>query len=113
MLTLLITVIFGLAFAFFATQNASPVSLTFWKYTISGVPLYLVALIPLLFGLLVAWVFTFLKDLSQQLTISEQKDELSKEKKEEAELAREVHKLELENTKLKVKKGEDIDEDSL
>jgi len=51
--------------------------------------------------------------LSAKLTESEMKDETKKLKEENVELTKNVHKLELENTKLKAKLGEEFDEDSI
>lgn len=113
MLTLIFIVILGVGIALFAMQNTLPTSLTFWQYSINNIPVYIVALAPFIVGLLIAWFINLIKDLSQRLTISEQKDRIKKKEKEIAELTKEIHKLEIEDTKLKAEKGEDIDEDSI
>jgi uncharacterized integral membrane protein len=111
MFTLLVTVILGVAFAYFASQNNVPVNLNLGGYFLPSVPLYLVALFPLLLGLLVSFFIHMVKDLSQRLTINEGENNIKKLVQENAELTKEVHKLELENVKLKAKK-ENIDEES-
>jgi uncharacterized membrane protein (DUF106 family) len=113
MLTLIITVVLGLGFAFFATQNTGSIDLNFGNYVLPDVPVYLVVLIPLLIGLFASLIIHVTKALSSSLTINEQKDEIKKFKDETAELTKQVHKLELENTKLKAENGKDFDEDSI
>jgi len=112
MATLLAAVSFGVLFAIFAAQNASPITLNFGKFIIYDVPAYLVILIPLLVGLLLSMFFYLAKDLSQSLTIGHLKDQIKDLKKEIAETNKSSHKLEIENTKLKTEKGEPPDEDS-
>ncbi|OGM32431.1 hypothetical protein A2962_02915 [Candidatus Woesebacteria bacterium RIFCSPLOWO2_01_FULL_39_61] len=113
MLTLVVTVVLGLAFALFATQNTQGVDLNFGSYYLPNVPVYLVALFPLLMGLLASLIIHTAKDLMAGITIDEDKKEIKKMTQENAELVKEVHKLELENTKLKAKNGEEFDEDSI
>ena len=113
MLTVVITVILGLGFALFATQNTHSVDLNFGKYYLPSVPVYLVTLIPLIIGLVTSLVIHAAKDLSRGMTIDEQKKEIKKLNVENAELTKNVHQLELENTKLKAKNGEEDDENSI
>lgn len=112
MLVLLITVVLGIVFALFATQNTAPTSIYLGSYTLENVPVYLVALIPLLIGLSVSFFIHITRVLSDSLTISEHKDEVKNLKRELAEITKQAHKLELENTKLKAEVGE-FDEDSI
>jgi uncharacterized metal-binding protein len=82
------------------------------SYSFHNIPLYLVTLIPLLLGLVVSFFLHLMKDLSQSLTINEQKDRSRHLKKKNAEITKKLHKLELENAKLKAKDGKDFDEES-
>ncbi|OGM12873.1 hypothetical protein A3A76_00615 [Candidatus Woesebacteria bacterium RIFCSPLOWO2_01_FULL_39_23] len=113
MITLIVTVILGLGFAYFATQNTSSISIFFGRYSIPNAPLYLVTLVPLLIGILVAFLIYITRDLSARLTEGEMQDELKRLKTENSELTKEVHKLELENTKLKASNGDEFDENSI
>lgn len=113
MVTLLITVALGIFFAIFATQNVGLVSLNFAGFTLSSIPIYLVVLIPLLIGLLLAMFMHILKDLSQSLTINKQKDENKNLKKDLAETTKSAHKFELENAKIKTENGETDDENAI
>lgn len=112
MATLVVTVALGLAFAIFATQNTAPVEVNLILWQILSVPLFLVVLIPLLAGLLTSFLIHALSEISSSITLDENERELKGTKQENAELAKRVHKLELENTKLKAKAGEEFDEDS-
>ena len=113
MLTLVITVALGLAFAFFATQNTGFVPIYLGKYYIPNVPLYLIAAIPLLTGLIISFLIHITRKFISTLTISEKGDEIKNLRRENTDLTKQIHKLELENTKLKAKNGdEEFDEDS-
>jgi len=111
MLVLLLTAALGTAFAIFATQNTTNVDLNFGKYFIPGVPIYLVVLVPLLMGLILAYLLHVMKILSHDMTIEDQKKEIKTLKRDLAEANKRAHKLDLENMKFKKKKGV-FDEDS-
>jgi uncharacterized integral membrane protein len=113
MFALLVSVALGVLFAVFATQNTGPVSLNLGGHHIANIPLYLAVLVPLLIGLLMALFFHLIKDLSQSLTINEQKDQIKNLKKEVAEITKEAHKFQLESSKLKEKNGDAGDGDSI
>jgi len=113
MLTLILTVLLGLGFALFATQNTGVVTLNFGQFYLYNIPLYLVILATLIIGLCASFIIYITRDLSARLTEDEMKDELKKLKSENAELVKSLHKFELENTKLKAKTGEEFDDDSI
>jgi len=112
MLMLVITVVFGIIFAVFATQNPGSAPLYFGPYSFLNVPIYLIILIPLLIGLFISFLIHLLKSLTNSLTISEHQDEIKNLKKDLTEITKEAHQLELENTRLKAKTGE-FDENSI
>lgn len=112
MITLVVTVALGLAFALIAVQNTQTANLNLWSYYLPNVPVYLIALIPLLLGLLASLIIHTLKDLSSTLTITKQSSDIKKTREENAELLNKNHKLEIENTKLKSKLGEDESDDN-
>jgi len=113
MLTLLVTVVLGILFAIFATQNTGFVTLNFGGYVIQDIPIYLVVLIPLLVGTLLSFFLHLAKDLSQSMTINEEKGRIANLKTQLAEVTKTVHKLEIENTKLKKETGKGKDENSI
>jgi len=114
MLALVITVILGLGFALFATQNTAPVSIYVGGNTLSNVPIYLVILLSIVLTLLICGFIYLLRSLSSSLTISEKDEDIKKTRGELAEVTKQAHKLELENTKLKAELGrQDEDEDAI
>lgn len=113
MVTLITAVVLGVIFAIFSTQNTGPVTLNIGGHILQNIPVYLVILVPLLSGLLLAFLFHITKDLSQNLTINEQKDDIKKLKNDLAEVTKQAHKFELESTKLKEQNGDAEDEDSI
>jgi uncharacterized integral membrane protein len=114
MLVLILIVVFGVAFSFFATLNTSPISLNFGHYTLADLPIYIVVLGSLALGLLISGFIYLIRTLSSSLTISEKDTELKTLKKEFNEITKEAHKLEIENTKLKTKLDEeDFDDESI
>ncbi len=114
MLTLILIVIFGLGFGYFATQNTSVVFINFWEYSSPPVPVYLIILISIGIGILLTMIFNFLKWFSSSRKLSKKERDLQKTESEVNELTKEVHKLQLENTKLEAQLGKsDIDEDSI
>ncbi len=113
MFTLVIAVVLAVVFALFAAQNTGNIQISLGKYILPNVPTYAAILIPLVIGLLASYFIHMMYYLSLKLTIGEQRDELKKLKKESADLAKDRHKFELENTKLKNKNGKPVDEDSI
>jgi uncharacterized integral membrane protein len=113
MLTLLVTVVLGILFAIFATQNTGFVTISFGGYVMQGIPIYLVVLTPLLIGTVLSFLLHLAKDLSQSITISEEKSRILNLKKQLAEITKTAHKLEIENTKLKNESGKGKDENSI
>ena len=113
MLTLVVTIAIALILAVFATQNTGLTSLNFGKFVLSDIPIYLAVLVPLLVGVVVAFFLHIARDLSQRLTINEDKDRIRNLKQQLAEITKSAHKLELENIKLKSGKGLKKDENSI
>jgi uncharacterized integral membrane protein len=114
MIALILFFVFGLIFGYFATLNTTVVSLFFAPSMPIDAPLYLIVLACLCLGVLFAGIFAFVKSLSTKLAFSKKEGELTGLKKDIAELTKKNHQLELENTKLKVRTGEETtDDDSL
>lgn len=114
MILLILIVIFGLIFSYFATQNTEVVDIYFWKYHFQNIPLYMIILGSLGMGFLISAIAYIIRVLSSSMTISEKNDKLKDIQKELSEVTKRAHKLELENAKLKTKLDEeDYDEDSI
>lgn len=113
MATLLVTVLFGLIFAFFATQNTSVISLNFLNYHIPGIPVYMVVVGALFIGLFLSWIISLINDIGTGFALRGKESKIKDYKKENAELLKEIHQLELENTRLKAETNAPADDKSL
>ncbi len=105
MLVFIVTLLFSVTIAYFATQNTEDVTLHFLTYTLSGIPLYIVILASLIAGIAFAWLFHILKAISYSFKLKGKNKTIEENKLENLELTKKVHKLELENTKLTNKDG--------
>lgn len=113
MATLIVTVLLGLVIAFFATQNTGTISLHFSNYTFSAIPIYIVVVGALLVGLFLSWIISLVNDIGTGFTIMGKENKIKDYKKENAELLKETHQLELENTRLKAETNAPADDKSL
>lgn len=111
MLALLLYIIFGLIFGYFATQNTATVAVNFGSYTLSSVPMYILILLSFGIGVLFATVFYLIKLFTLQRLINKKDKELMACEREITDLTKTSHKLELDNTRLKTKSGEETDDD--
>lgn len=113
MATLIITVLFGLVIAYFATQNTGTIPLNFLNYKVPGIPVYIVVVGALLFGLCLSWIISLVNDISTGFTIRGKENKIKDYGKENAELLKINHQLELENTRLKAETNAPLDDKSL
>lgn len=113
MATLIVTVLFGLIIAYFATQNTGVISITFLNYTLTGIPTYIVVAGSLLVGLFLSWIISLVNDIATGFTIRGKESKIKDYKKETAELLKINHQLELENTRLKAETNAPLDDKSL
>lgn len=111
--TLIVTLVFGLLIAFFASQNTDSVSLHFLQYSLQEIPIYIVVVGSLLVGIFTSWIISLVNEIGAGVTIWG-KDKTIKEKdRQSIDLTKHVHQLELENEKLKTKLHVSGDEKSL
>ena len=113
MATLIITVLLGLFIAYFATQNTGAISLNFLNYSISGVPIYIVVVGALLVGLFLSWIISLIKGIGTGFTMRGKEGKIKDYKKENAELMRQIHQLELTNARLETAANLPSDDKSL
>jgi uncharacterized integral membrane protein len=99
MATLIITLLFGLVIAFFATQNTQDLSLNFLNYTTPGVPAYVVIVGAVLLGLGFSWILNLINSIFNGLEMRGKENKIKDYKQENAELLKRIHQLELENAK--------------
>jgi len=100
MLSVLFSVIFGLAIGYFATQNTSPVTIQLGELRIENVPLYFATIGSLILGLFIAGIFYFARTVSSTIA-TYGKDHLVKRTETATELERRIRQLESENTRLR------------
>ena len=100
MLSILFSVIFGLAIGYFATQNTSPVTIQLGELSVQNVPLYFVAIGSLILGFVIAWIFYLARTVSSTFTIYG-KDRLVKRMETDPDLERRIRQLESENARLR------------
>lgn len=108
---IILTVVLGLGIAFFATQNGSVINLHFGPYILPDVPVYLVVVGALLFGLLLAWIFYLLRSFSSSITRHNRENKLKEANQTIVDLTKSIHQLEIENARLREKSGEEESSD--
>lgn len=113
MATLIIIVVLGFFLSFFATQNTGQISLHFLNYSLSGISIYVVVIGALLVGLFFAWVISLVSGIGTGFTMRGKESKIKDYKKENAELMRQIHQLELTNTRLETAANLPSDDKSL
>ncbi len=111
--TLIVILIFGLFTAFFATQNTGAISLHFLDYTVSSIPAYIALGLALLIGILLSWILSLANRISSLVIMRGKESKIKDFKKENAELTRHIHQLELENARLRGETKDNSDDKSL
>jgi uncharacterized integral membrane protein len=101
MLSILFAAIFGLAIGYFAIQNAAPVTIQLGELVFQEVPLYLVAVGSLVFGILIASILYLARTVSANMTIHGRHHQPVTDNKTVVALERRIHDLEIENARLK------------
>lgn len=101
MATLIVTFLFGLVIAYFAIQNTTPISLNFLNYTMPRIPSYIVIVGALLVGLFFSLIIGFVNDITTGFTMRGKDNKIKDYKKENTEYLKQIHQLEIENTRLK------------
>src|SRR3989344_9568377 len=101
MLTLIFTILFGIGFAFFATQNINSTTISLGPYGFTNVPLYLVVLLSLFVGILLSAVISSLNSFASYLSLRGKDTKIHQTEKEVDHLKQNLKLLELENAKLK------------
>lgn len=100
MLTLIITVAFGILIAIFAVQNRNLIDIRFGTYVITGMPVYLVILASVLLTLIFSGILFVINNISTFFTLH-RNDNSKKVDNENVRLNQKINDLEKENAKLK------------
>src|ERR1700690_53598 len=107
MIALVLFVIVGLLFALFATHNTSLVTVSFGQFVSYSIPLYVGLLFAFILGLAFSSLFYLLKSVTTNFQLRKNRMERKVTKNEIADLTKQIHKLELENERLKTQNGTD------
>jgi hypothetical protein len=83
------------------------------QYSLPSVPLFAVAAGGLLLGLVTSWIISLLQNIGTAFALRGKERTIADYKKENADLLRQVHQLELENVRLKTETHEVDDDNSL
>lgn len=114
MFSLIIYLILAIIFAYFATQNTGPISLTLASYKIEHIPLYIALGITLLIGLFFSWLNNLFDLFASAMKIRGKEHTIKDDKKIIHELTKKINQLELENAKFSGQlKSESKDPNSL
>lgn len=105
MFTLLISAIFALVFAYFATQNTAPITLALGDYFLR-VPIYLLSLGSLLLGFCISGVISSFNELGSSLTIYGKNRQLKQTGNTVVTLQNKVAELEKRNEDLRLQNQE-------
>ena len=112
-----LSIIFGLFFTIFSIQNTDPVTLVYGSLSLPKVPVYIVVLASLLIGVIFAWIFSAIDNISTFFVLNKKDNTIRELKKTMSELIKRVHQLEIDKENLKKGKklilAEKEDENSL
>jgi uncharacterized membrane protein (DUF106 family) len=111
MLALFLFLAFGLLFGYFATLNTAVASVSFGIRIFEQIPMYVIILLSLGVGVVVSSLFYIFKSLGDTVTLGKKDKEIEDLQKQLAELMKKAHRLELENTRLRTKTGEELEDD--
>lgn len=100
MFSLILLVLVGLGFGYFATQNTQQITLTLANAPVAGIPLYIVIGITLLIGFAICWIISLSDTFSSFLTIRGKNSKIKSSDKDITNLTKRVNQLEIENAKL-------------
>lgn len=101
MLILILLLILGAGMAYISKFNSMLVSVNFGTYVFNDIPLFYVMVACLVTGLFLSYLVYFIDTLFTSWAIRGKDIELKKTKQEVLDLAKRIHKLELENERLK------------
>jgi MFS superfamily sulfate permease-like transporter len=94
-------VLFGLGFAYLATQNTAGIALRAGPYLFSGVPIYLVVFLSLLAGLIIAWAFSSVGWVSSAMQLRAKDNRIRETESTMDDLQKKIDDLKTENRRLR------------
>ena len=106
MASLILLVLFGLGVAYFATQNTGNVHILLGSFLVSNIPLYMVVVCSLLFGIFISWLVSLVDMASIYLILHGKRTELKKSQETIEKLQEQNHVLEVKIAQATEKKRE-------
>lgn len=110
MFSLIILVILALMFAFFATENTLPTTITLAGSILTQIPLYILIGLTLLIGLSLSWLISLLDSLAVSMKLRSKDHTISNAKDTIQDLNRKIKDLEIENARLSQKAADKYNE---
>jgi uncharacterized integral membrane protein len=98
--TLIITVLLGLIFAYFATLNTQSVNVNLANNFLT-VPVYMLAIVSVLIGLLISGVISAIDSIASSFALRSRDSKIRQKEQTVEQLSSRVHELEIENATLK------------
>lgn len=111
MFTLILLVIIGLSFGYFATMNTMTIPVNIAGVTYNDVPLYIVLGITLLLGLALSWVISMVDSVYTSMAFRGKDRAIRDRERTVDSLSKQVHDLEVENAKLRGRLDEEHERD--
>lgn len=106
---LVTAILFGIGIAYVAIQNTAGVTFKLGAYTWRDVPLYIIAVGSLLFGVFISWMLALIDSAFTAFVLQGKNQELKKNERFIGDLRKRIHDLEMENTQLRgIEKQEEI-----
>lgn len=99
MLTLIVIVLFGLGFAFLATQNTAAATVNILGYTWT-MPMYLLVFGSLLLGFFISWIVSSVSTLGTWFSLQGKNSKIRQREQTVSQLENRIKDLELENARL-------------
>jgi uncharacterized membrane protein len=97
----ILLLVFGGAMVYLAQNNLMLVTVRLGSYVISGIPLFYVIIGSLLTGLVLAYLMYLVNSIFTAFTMRGKDNKIKQGKSDIVDLTKQIHKLELENERLK------------
>lgn len=107
---LILAVIFALGIAYFATQNTAGVTIRLAQTVFPGIPLYMVMIVSMLVGMLMAWVVSLIDNVGSLFVLRGKDARIRHAQNTVHQLETRLQDLEVENAKLR---GEQVTDQTI
>lgn len=101
MFSLIVAILFGLSITFFAFQNSAGVPIVLGNFFLPNTPVYLVVIISMLVGILMAWFISALEGMSHFMSVRRKDNVIRDDRKSMVQMEEKIRTLEAENAGLK------------